>query len=71
MRMASVRTTFTLDSELAEQARRLNVNVSAAARRGVTAAVREALVEADRTAYERMPERPDPFWDGAEAWGEE
>jgi post-segregation antitoxin (ccd killing protein) len=71
MSMASTRTTFTLDSELAARARRLKVNISAAARRGVTAAVRDALVEADRTAYEQTPERPDPFWDGAEAWGEE
>ena len=71
MSMTSIRTTFTLDSELAERARLLNVNISAAARRGVTAAVRDALAEADRSAYERSPERPDPFWDGAEAWGEE
>ena len=69
--MASVRTTFTLDSDLAERARRLNINVSAAARQGVTAAVREALAEADRTAYERMPEKSDPFWDGVETWGTE
>ena len=71
MRMASIRTTFTLDSELAERARRLNVNISAAARQGVSAAVREALAEADRTAYDQMPERPDSFWETAEAWGSE
>ena len=71
MSMASIRTTFTLDSELAERARRLNINISAAARSGVTAAVRAALAEADRTAYNRTPERPDPFWEAAEAWGEE
>lgn len=69
--MASIRTTFTLDSDLAERARRLNINVSAAARQGVTAAVREALAEADRTAYERIPEKSDPFWDGVETWGTE
>ncbi len=69
--MASIRTTFTLDSELAERARRLDINVSAAARRGVAEAVREALADADRSAYERMPEKPDPFWDDAEAWSEE
>ncbi|MFV9673433.1 MAG: type II toxin-antitoxin system CcdA family antitoxin [Acidimicrobiia bacterium] len=69
--MASIRTTFTLDSELAERARRLNINISAAARQGVTAAVREALTDADRCAYERLPEKPDPFWDGAETWGAE
>ncbi len=71
MSMASIRTTFTLDSELAERARRLNINISAAARRGVTEAVRGALAEADRTAYELTPERSDPFWDAAEAWAGE
>ncbi len=71
MNMASIRTTVTLDSDLAERARRLNINVSAAARHGVAAAVRTALAEADRSAYERTPEQPDPFWDGVEAWGGE
>ena len=70
-RTASTRTTFTLDSELAEQARRLDVNISAAAREGVAAAVRRALGAADREAYRRLPERVDDFWDRAEAWGEE
>jgi hypothetical protein len=69
--MASTRTTFTLDSELAERARRLNINISAAARSGVAAAVRAALAEGDRTAYGRTPERLDPFWESAEAWGDE
>jgi post-segregation antitoxin (ccd killing protein) len=69
--MASIRTTFTLDSELAERARRLHINISAAARRGVAAAVREALAESDRAAYERIPEHPDPLWDRAETWGDE
>lgn len=70
--MATTRTTFTLDEELAEQARRLQVNISAAARDGVTAAVRRALAEADRAAYLRHPERPDDFWDTAQAqaWGD-
>ncbi len=68
--MASTRTTFSLDESLAEQARRLDVNVSAAAREGVAAAVRAAQAAADRAAYERHPERPDPFWNEAEAWGE-
>lgn len=66
--MASTRTTFTLDDALAERARRLGVNISAAAREGVAAAVRAALAESDRSAYERRPERADPFWDEAEAW---
>jgi post-segregation antitoxin (ccd killing protein) len=68
--MAS-RTTFTLDDELAERARRLGINVSAAARQGVADAVRAALARSDREAYERHPERPDQFWTDAETWGEE
>jgi post-segregation antitoxin (ccd killing protein) len=69
--MASTRTTFTLDEELAERARELNVNISAAARQGVADAVRAALARADREAYQRVPERPDPFWDDAESWSGE
>ena len=69
--MASTRTTFTLDDGLAERARQLGVNVSAAARDGVAAAVRAALAQADRAAYERTPERVDAFWTDAEAWSEE
>lgn len=68
--MASSRTTFTLDEELAERARRLGVNISAAARQGVTDAVRAALARADRDAYLRQPEPADTFWTEAEAWGE-
>ena len=68
--MATTRTTFTLEDELAASARALHVNVSAAARDGVAAAVRAAMAEADRGAYERTPERTDEFWDRAEAWGE-
>ena len=69
--MASTRATFTLDDALAECARQLGVNISAAARQGVTDAVRAALAQTDRVAYERQPERPDPFWTRAEAWTEE
>jgi post-segregation antitoxin (ccd killing protein) len=69
--MASTRTTFTLDDELAERARTLGINISAAARDGVEAAVSAALARADRAAYEQQPERPDPFWTEAEAWTEE
>ena len=64
-----MRTTFTLDRDLAEQARRLDINVSAAAREGVAEAVRRAMAMADRAAYQRLPEQPDDFWDDAEAWG--
>lgn len=69
--MASIRTTFTLDGELAERARDLDINISAAARDGVAAAVREALGKADRAAYQRLPECVDDSWSDAEAWGDE
>jgi post-segregation antitoxin (ccd killing protein) len=69
--MASIRTTFTLDQVLADRARRLDINISAAAREGVEAAVRAAMARADRAAYQRHPERPDPFWSEVEAWTEE
>jgi post-segregation antitoxin (ccd killing protein) len=69
--MATRRTTFTLEDALAEQARRLGVNISAAAREGVAAAVRSALTEADRAAYRSKPEKVDGFWAEADAWGDE
>jgi post-segregation antitoxin (ccd killing protein) len=69
--MASVRTTFTLDDRLAKQARELGINISAAAREGVAAAVRAALARSDQDAYRRHPERPDPFWAQTEAWSDE
>ena len=68
--MASVRTTFVLEARLAEQARALGINVSAAAREGVASAVRAALAEKDREAYRRHPEAVDPEWAAEEAWGE-
>lgn len=68
--MASTRTTFTLDDELAERARALDINISAAARDGVAAAVRAALVANDRQAYLARPEHVDPFWAEIEAWGD-
>jgi len=67
--MATTRTTFTLDKTLVEEARRLGINISAAARNGVAAAVRDALANSDRAAYERNPEELDSFWEDAEAWG--
>jgi len=69
--MASFRTTFTLDDELAERARQLGINISAAARQGVADAVRSVLARSDREAYQRNPEHPDAFWTEAEAWGAE
>lgn len=69
--VTTTRTTFTLDTSLAEQARLLGVNVSAAARDGVASAVRSALTERDRAAYQSTPEKVDDFWVEAEAWGDE
>jgi post-segregation antitoxin (ccd killing protein) len=66
--MASIRTTFTLDDRLAERAHELGINISAAAREGVAAAVLAALARSDREAYRRHPERPDVFWTEVEAW---
>lgn len=71
MSMATTRTTFTLDDGLAARARELNINISAAAREGVQVAVRAALAESDRAAYQRIPERVDGFWQDVQAWGEE
>lgn len=68
--MASTRASFTIDRALVERARQLNVNLSSAAREGVEAAVRAAMAQADREAYRRRPERPDPFWSEVEAWTE-
>ena len=70
MGMASIRTTFTLDEELAQRARTLNINISAAAREGVADAVRAALAVSDRAAYEANPEHPDTFWDAAQRWSD-
>jgi post-segregation antitoxin (ccd killing protein) len=69
--ITTTRTTFTLDESLAEQARLLGVNVSAAARDGVAAAVRAARIERDRAAYRNQPEEIDKFWADAEAWSVE
>jgi post-segregation antitoxin (ccd killing protein) len=66
--MATTRSTFTIDQQLADRARDLNVNISAAAREGVETAVRVAMAQADREAYLRQPEQPDPFWAEVEAW---
>ena len=60
--MASTRTTITLDDSLAERARSLGINISAAARDGVAAAVHDALIARYRDAYRRHGERVDEFW---------
>ncbi|MXY76308.1 MAG: hypothetical protein F4Y40_04390 [Acidimicrobiia bacterium] len=67
--MAGTRITFALDRWLVDQARRRDIDIPSAAGAGVRAAIRDALVESDRTAYERMPEEPDAFWTGAQVWG--
>jgi post-segregation antitoxin (ccd killing protein) len=59
-----------MDEDIAERARALGVNISAAARQGVTDAVRAALERADREAYEKHPENVDAFWTEVEAWGQ-
>ena len=66
--MSSVRTTLTLDTDLARDARELGVNVSAAARTGVEDAVRRAKLARDRQSYIEHPEVGDD-WTGTEAWG--
>ncbi len=66
-----MRTTISLDEKLASQARRLGINISAAARQGVADAVSAALARNDRQAYQRQPERPDSFWTEAEAWSDD
>lgn len=68
--MASTRTTVTLDEDLAERARNLGINISAAARQGIADAVRDAVARSDREAYRKHPEDPDVFWSEAEAWSE-
>jgi post-segregation antitoxin (ccd killing protein) len=60
-----------MDESLADEARRLGVNVSAAARAGVAAAVLAAQLERDRAAYLANPERADEFWTDAETWSAE
>ena len=68
-----MRTTITLDDEVAELARKHEINISAAAREGVEEAIRRARDEADRRAYLEHPEHPgdaekgDP-WEDSRAW---
>ena len=66
--VAMTRIAFSLDRQLAEQARDLGIDVAAAARAGVRAAIHSAMIESDREAYRRVPEEPDGFWDEAQAW---
>ena len=59
---------FTRDDWLPERALELGIHVSVAAGDDIAATVAAALAQADRAAYERQPERPDHFWNQAEAW---
>ena len=68
--VTTTRTTLTLEEDLVAQARLLGVNISAAARDGVATAVRAALAQADRAAYQDRPETVDDFWAEAEAWSD-
>jgi len=67
--MTVIWTTFTLDDDLAQLARELGVNISAAARQGVVDAVRDAQEIADREAYGSFPESVDAAWAEVEYWG--
>jgi post-segregation antitoxin (ccd killing protein) len=62
-----MRTTFTLDDDLAAEARRYGVPLSSAAREGVAAAVQRAKEARDRAAYRQRPETDDG-WGELEAW---
>lgn len=63
-----MRTTITLDDDLADEARRYGVALSTAARDGVADAVRRAKEAHDRAMYLAHPETDDA-WDELEAWG--
>ena len=65
-----MRTSVSLDAELAAEARELGINVSEAAREGIRRAVRRRRAEQDRRAYLAHPEAEDDDWDEAESWGE-
>ncbi len=65
-----MRTSVSVDDELAAQARELGINVSEAAREGLRRAIRRRRAERDRDAYLAHPEREDEGWEDAQAWGE-
>ena len=65
-----MRTSVSIDDELAAEARELGINVSEAAREGLRRAVRRRRAEQDRQAYLAHPESEDDDWDGTESWGE-
>jgi post-segregation antitoxin (ccd killing protein) len=65
-----MRSTFTIDDDLAEEARRYGVPLSAAAREGIATAVRHAKEQHDRAAYIAHPESADN-WTPLEAWDDD
>lgn len=65
-----MRASVTIDDALVAEARALGINLSEAARAGLREAIRQRRAERDRAAYLAHPEREDPDWERAEAWGE-
>lgn len=65
-----MRTSVSLDDDLAAEARELGINVSEAAREGLHLAIRRRRAERDRQAYRDRPEPEDESWEQAEAWDE-
>lgn len=65
-----MRTTITLDDDVAETARELDINISAAAREGIEEAIRRARDDADRRAYLEHPEEADADdpWESSRTW---
>jgi post-segregation antitoxin (ccd killing protein) len=67
----TVRTTITLDDADLEACKSLGVNVSAAARAGIRAALKAADAEADRKAYVEHPEHADDPIVETQAWADD
>jgi post-segregation antitoxin (ccd killing protein) len=65
-----MRTSVTIDDALLVRARELGIDVSEAARQGLTQAIRRRLSQRNRAAYLARPELEDSAWDDAEAWCE-
>ncbi|WP_257274846.1 MULTISPECIES: type II toxin-antitoxin system CcdA family antitoxin [unclassified Endozoicomonas] len=59
--MSKSKTTVTIDDELLEQARELNINISSAAEQGVKAEVRSLEEERLKKLYKEAAEELDQF----------
>ncbi|WP_257291653.1 type II toxin-antitoxin system CcdA family antitoxin [Endozoicomonas sp. ONNA1] len=59
--MSKSKTTVTIDDELLEQARELNINISSAAEQGVKAEVRSLVEERLKKLYKEAAEELDQF----------